>query len=90
MYAYIAGELREMTLLSIHEEVLPGICWGAFDELLTPAYWHGQAWQHTESGTFCDFRLVRSLDEEVAALRVVLILIEMLEDSRKAASCFQR
>ncbi|WP_423758525.1 hypothetical protein [Burkholderia sp. NLJ2] len=67
MYAHIAGELRELTLPSVNEEVLPGICWGAFDELMTPAYWRGQAWQHTESGTFCDFRLGRSLEEEVAA-----------------------
>ena len=67
MYAHIAGELRELTLPPVHEEVLPGICWGAFDELMTPAYWRGQAWQHTESGTFCDFRLGRSLEEEVAA-----------------------
>lgn len=67
MYAHIAGELRELTLPSVHEEVLPGICWGAFDELMTPAYWRGQAWQHTASGTFCDFRLGRSLEEEVAA-----------------------
>ncbi|WP_250495406.1 hypothetical protein [Caballeronia sp. GAWG1-1] len=67
MYAHIAGELRELTLPPITQEVLPGIPWGAFDELMTPAYWRGQAWQHTESGTFCDFRLGRSLIEEVAA-----------------------
>ncbi len=67
MYAHIAGELRELTLPSVHEEVLPGIRWGAFDELMTPAYWRGQAWQHTESGNFRDFRLGRSLEEEVAA-----------------------
>lgn len=67
MYSHIAGELRELTLPPVNEEVLPGIFWGAFDELLTPAYWRGQAWQHTESGTFCDFRLGRSLEEEVAA-----------------------
>lgn len=67
MYAHIAGELRALTLPPVHQEVLPGIRWGAFDELMTPAYWRGQAWQHTESGTFCDFRLGRSLEEEVAA-----------------------
>ena len=67
MYAHIAGELRTLTLPPVHEEVLPGIPWGAFDELMTPAYWRGQAWQHTEAGSFCDFRLGRSLQEEVAA-----------------------
>ncbi|WP_186308650.1 hypothetical protein [Paraburkholderia sp. BCC1885] len=67
MYAYIAGETRELTLPPVTDEVLPGIQWGAFDELMTPAYWRGQAWQHTEIGTFRDFRLGRSLIEEVAA-----------------------
>ena len=67
MYAHIAGEFRALNLPPVHEEVLPGIKWGAFDELMTPAYWRGQAWQHTESGTFRDFRLGRSLEEEVAA-----------------------
>lgn len=67
MYAHIAGELRELTLPPVNEEVLLGIRWGAFDELMTPAYWRGQAWQHSLSGTFCDFRLGRSLEEEVAA-----------------------
>lgn len=67
MYAHIAGEDRELTLPPVDDEVLPGIPWGAVDELMTPAYWRGQAWQHTESGSFCDFRLGRSLEEEVAA-----------------------
>lgn len=67
MYAHIAGEVRELILPPVHEEVLPGLPWGAFDELMTPAYWRGQAWQHTESGTFCNFRLGRTLEEEVAA-----------------------
>jgi len=67
MYTLIAGKVRELTLPPTDEEVLPGIPWGAFDELMTPAYWRGQAWQHTEAGAFCDFRLGRSLEEEVAA-----------------------
>jgi thermostable 8-oxoguanine DNA glycosylase len=67
MYSHIAGEFRELTLPSVFAEVLPGILWGAFDELMTPAYWRGQAWQHIEAGEFCDFRLGRSLEEEVAA-----------------------
>jgi thermostable 8-oxoguanine DNA glycosylase len=43
------------------------ICWGAFDELLTPAYWKGQAWQHSSLETYGDFRLGRTFIEEVAA-----------------------
>ena len=41
--------------------------WGSFDELLTPAYWKGQAWQHERLGTYDDSRLGRSLPEELAA-----------------------
>ncbi|WP_186079297.1 hypothetical protein [Burkholderia gladioli] len=67
MYAHIAGEVRELNLPPAHEEVLPGLPWGAIDELMTPAYWRSQAWQHTASGEFCDFRLGRTLQEEVAA-----------------------
>lgn len=67
MYAFIAGEVRELQLPPKDAEVLPGIQWGAFDELMTPAYWRGQAWQHTESGAFRDFRLGNTLHEEVAA-----------------------
>jgi thermostable 8-oxoguanine DNA glycosylase len=47
--------------------VLPGIRWGAFDELLTPAYWRGQAWQHEIIGTYERLKLGRNLVEEVAA-----------------------
>lgn len=67
MYSYIAGEVHELQLPPKDAEVLPGIKWGAFDELMTPAYWRGQAWQHTESGAFRDFRLGNTLHEEVAA-----------------------
>lgn len=67
MYSHIAGELRSLALPAASDEVLPGIRWGAFDEMMTPAFWRGQAWQHIESGSFCDFRLGRSLVEEVAA-----------------------
>ncbi|WP_207005355.1 8-oxoguanine DNA glycosylase [Trinickia mobilis] len=67
MYAYISGETRTLTMPDASEEVLPGIPWGAFDELLTPAYWRGQVWQHQQTGGYADFRLGRSLEEEVAA-----------------------
>jgi len=68
MYAVVNGALRELTLPKPDEHVLPGIRWGAFDELMTPAYWRSQAWQLAEEeGAFGDFRLGRSLVEETAA-----------------------
>lgn len=67
MYAVIDGAVRQLTLPEPSEFVLPEIRWGAFDELLTPAYWRGQVWQHLQLGTFDNLRLGHSLIEEVAA-----------------------
>jgi thermostable 8-oxoguanine DNA glycosylase len=67
MYAVINGELHQLDLPNPDETVLPGITWGAFDEILTPAYWRGQAWQHSFLGTYSELRLGRTLSEEVAA-----------------------
>jgi thermostable 8-oxoguanine DNA glycosylase len=67
MYALIAGTTERLELPSPDEYVLPGIRWGAFDELLTPAYWRGQAWQHERLGTYRHLRLGHTLAEELAA-----------------------
>ena len=67
MYTVIDGDLQHLDLPDPDEMVLPGVCWGAFDELLTPAYWRGQAWQHERIGTYERLRLGHSLAEEVAA-----------------------
>jgi thermostable 8-oxoguanine DNA glycosylase len=67
MYAFINGALERLDLPDPSEHVLPGIRWGAFDELLTPAYWRGQAWQHERLGTYQHLRLGRTLAEELAA-----------------------
>lgn len=67
MYAVLDGAACQLRLPSPESQILSGICWGSFDELLTPAYWKGQAWQHERLGTYDDFRLGRSLAEELAA-----------------------
>jgi hypothetical protein len=67
MYANLGGAVHHLTLPDLAEEVLPGLLWGAFDELFTPAYWRGQTWQHQQLGTYNSVRLGRSLSEEVAA-----------------------
>lgn len=67
MYAALGGAVRELRLPSPQEFVLPGVRWGAFDELLTPAFWCGQAWQHQQLGTYANLRLGETLEEEVAA-----------------------
>jgi len=67
MYALIDGTVERLQLPDANEHVLPGIRWGAFDELLTPAYWRGQAWQHERLGTYRHLQLGNTLAEELAA-----------------------
>ena len=67
VYTILDGRVRELTLPEPDEYVLPGVRWGAFDELMTPAYWRSQAWQHEALGTYSGFRLGGTLAEEVAA-----------------------
>ncbi len=67
MYTVVGGAIQTLTLPRASTCVLPGIPWGAFDELLTPAFWRGQAWQHDLLGTYRDLRLGRTLIEELAA-----------------------
>ena len=67
MYIAVGGSVRQLTLPAPGEFVVPGVRWGFFDELLTAAYWYGQASQHKELGTYSDLRLGETLAEEVAA-----------------------
>jgi thermostable 8-oxoguanine DNA glycosylase len=67
MHAIICGVVHSLALPAPQDDVLPGIPWGRFDEILTPAYWRGQVWQHQHLGTYENPRLGRTLSEEVAA-----------------------
>ena len=67
MYAVLDGTVCHLRFPHPDSDLLPGVPWGSFDQLLTPAYWKGQAWQHERLGTYDDFRLGRSLTEELAA-----------------------
>lgn len=67
MYAALAGTVCALPIPAAESHVLPGIRWGSFDELLTPAYWKGQAWQHQRLGTYKNPRLGRTLTEELGA-----------------------
>lgn len=67
MYTVVDGRTRALRLPAPHDLVLPGMQWGQFDALLTPAYWRGQTWQYQLLGWYADLRLGRTLVEEVAA-----------------------
>lgn len=58
---------REFLLPPPEDEVLPGIVWGAFDALLTPAFWASQAWLHAPTGRLARYRLGATLRHELAA-----------------------
>lgn len=49
------------------EEVMPGVQWGRFDVLFTPAFWAGRVWLSTIDGEQRTHRLGQSLREEIAA-----------------------
>lgn len=67
MHSVIDGVVHRLVLPAPEDHVLPGIPWGRFDDILTPAYWRGQIWQHEHIGTYGKFRLGRTLAEEMAA-----------------------
>lgn len=67
MYSVMNGAVIRLSLPPPETKVLGEVRWGAFDELLTPAYWKGQAWQHHELGTYERPQLGRSLRDELAA-----------------------
>jgi thermostable 8-oxoguanine DNA glycosylase len=67
MYAVVGGRTRALRLPAPQTFVLPGMPWGLFDALLTPAYWRGQTWQYQLLGWYANLRLGRTLAEEVAA-----------------------
>ncbi len=67
MLALIDANVVALTMPDPDRFVLPGIHWGAFDELFTPAYWRGQAWQAKLLGRRPDRRIGECLVEEVAA-----------------------
>jgi len=67
MYAATGEAIYSLLLPPPSAPVLPGIVWGRFDALFTPAYWCGQAWQHERLGTYSDARLGLDLREELAA-----------------------
>jgi len=67
MLAMNGGRSIQLCLPAADDDVMPDTCWGRFDELFTPAYWRGQAWQHEGSGAYEPARLGLNLAEEVSA-----------------------
>jgi N-glycosylase/DNA lyase len=60
-------DIRSLELPSAEAEVLPGVQWGNFDVMFTPAFWAGRMWLLSETNTPSTFRLGSTLAEEVVA-----------------------
>lgn len=65
--ALFDGEIREFCLPAASESVMPGVTWGKFDQLFTPAYWASQLWMLSEDHSTLSYKLGRTLKEETAA-----------------------
>jgi len=61
------GDVRTAMLPAAHDFVMPGVVWGAFDQLWTPAFWAGRAWMFAPERAFENFRLGVSLRDEIMA-----------------------
>lgn len=62
--AGIDGHYRFLDLPGPEAEIMPGIQWGAFEHILSPAFWVSQSWMQDDGGEI-DFTLTQSLREEV-------------------------
>lgn len=62
-----SGGIRSRTFPSAESEAMPGVRWGAFDQLFTPAFWAGRAWQLEPEQTLRNYRLGPTLAHETAA-----------------------
>ncbi len=61
------GEIRTLSIPSPKDEVMPGIIWGKYDELFTPAFWAVQAWLCDPELSCQMYRLGDTFVEEIAA-----------------------
>ncbi len=63
----INEKVETLNLPAASTEVFPGIKWGRFDDLFSPAYWATQAWLDTGTKKYSNYRLGRTLEEEITA-----------------------
>lgn len=67
MLVMVGREVVEVTMPGPEASALGALPWGRFDDLCTPAYWHGQVRQAMLLGHYRKIRLGDDLREEVAA-----------------------
>ncbi len=67
MLALKDGVVQRLRLPSPESEIFPGVLWGRFDVLYTPAFWAGRDWVHRLDRSYSHVRLGSNLREEVVA-----------------------
>jgi N-glycosylase/DNA lyase len=67
MNALVDGGYESLDIPSADSEVLPGIKWGRFDQLFTPAFWYSQAWHPQNRERIKSYKIGESFLEEVVA-----------------------
>ena len=65
-WAHTGAELVAINLPGPEVELLPGVVWGRAEDLLTAAFWKYQVQMQREAERYTQFKLGRSLLEEVA------------------------
>jgi N-glycosylase/DNA lyase len=66
MLALIGHETRTVPVPPPDDEVLPGVRWGRFDEIFTPAFWFTRAW-YEQVNPSITFQIGENLTEEIVA-----------------------
>src|SRR6267154_4970876 len=61
------GGFQQLDLPASKVEILPGVCWGNFEEFFTPAFWVSRLWIDGDGSPLADYAIGRSLREEIAA-----------------------
>jgi hypothetical protein len=66
MHAVLDQTAVTLQLPDPNEEILPGVHWGRFDQLFTPAFWLCRAW-YEQVYPHDSFRIGDNLTEEIVA-----------------------
>ncbi|MCQ1779401.1 hypothetical protein NOJ05_19515 [Neorhizobium galegae] len=66
LWINIDGKIEEIVLPSHLDEVMPGVQWGAFDDLFTPSFWKYQSEAQARKQRYSSHKLGETLLDELA------------------------
>lgn len=67
LVAKLNGVVQTLIIPEPEAEVCPGVSWGSYDALFTPAFWKALWWLEQEHGYNRSCRLGQNLSEEISA-----------------------